>query len=81
MNRMTAGHSAPGWYPDPWRSGYSRWWDGVAWTEHSREGAPPTPTVEPLRRMKPQRMFFAWSSWISKNSPSSETFRITSFMS
>ena len=47
MNRMTAGHSAPGWYPDPWRSGYSRWWDGVAWTERSREGAPPTPTVEP----------------------------------
>ncbi len=47
MNRMTAGHSAPGWYPDPWRSGFSRWWDGSAWTEHSREGAPPAPKVEP----------------------------------
>lgn len=43
---MTAGHSAPGWYPDPWRSGHSRWWDGSVWTEHSQAGAPPAPKIE-----------------------------------
>lgn len=24
----------PGWYDDPQHPGYSRWWDGVRWTEH-----------------------------------------------
>ena len=40
-----------------------------------------TPTVEPSSRMNPVRMFLAKSAWISKKSPSSATFRISSFMS
>ena len=40
-----------------------------------------TPTVEPSNRTNPVRMFLAKSAWISKKSPSSATFRISSFMS
>ncbi len=40
-----------------------------------------TPTVCPSSRMKPVRMFLAKSSWISKKSPSSAVFRISSCMS
>ena len=39
------------------------------------------PTVLPSMRAKPTMMFFALSGWISKKSPSSTTFRISSFMS
>ena len=39
------------------------------------------PTVRPSMRPKPVTMFRAKASWISKKSPSSTTFRISSFMS
>ncbi|MFK4186743.1 DUF2510 domain-containing protein [Streptomyces sparsogenes] len=36
----------PGWYPDPGYTGPGpapeRWWDGFAWTEHTREAPGPT---------------------------------------
>ena len=25
----------PGWYPDPYRKGWVRWFDGTAWTTHA----------------------------------------------
>jgi membrane protease YdiL (CAAX protease family) len=25
----------PGWYPDPWRQAWWRWWDGVSWTGYT----------------------------------------------
>lgn len=29
----------PGWYPDTAAPGYERWWDGTAWTAHTRTAA------------------------------------------
>ena len=39
------------------------------------------PTVVPSMRAKPVTMFLACASWISKKSPSSATFTISSLMS
>jgi len=36
---------APGWYPDTNAPGTERWYDGTAWTEHSRPLAPAAATV------------------------------------
>ena len=41
-----------GWYPDPTAPGTERYWDGAAWTDHSRpvagaSPAPPTPPAPP----------------------------------
>ncbi|GMA23067.1 hypothetical protein GCM10025864_08260 [Luteimicrobium album] len=47
---------APGWYPDPYRPGMLRWFDGHGWTEHvaplpaaSHPGADPfeSPPIPP----------------------------------
>ncbi|MEU1098398.1 DUF2510 domain-containing protein, partial [Streptomyces sp. NPDC005877] len=39
----------PGWYPDPGTPLLERWWDGTAWTGHTRAAGrsaepPPAPT-------------------------------------
>lgn len=31
----------PGWYPDPNAPHTERWWDGTAWTAHSRAAQAP----------------------------------------
>ena len=33
--------AAPGWYPDPYQAGWSRYFDGLQWTQHTQ----PIPTV------------------------------------
>ncbi len=48
---MTTTHAPPGWYPDPWRQSWWRWWDGVAWTAYTdRTITPADPSEQaPLR--------------------------------
>ncbi|MEU9196053.1 DUF2510 domain-containing protein [Streptomyces hundungensis] len=55
----------PGWYPDPGAPGTERWWDGAAWSAHTRPAAgqafgPPQPvtavtavTAPAVRRRRP----------------------------
>lgn len=45
----------PGWYPDPTAPGTERYWDGTAWTDHSRPVtvAPPAPPPTPYSAPAP----------------------------
>jgi len=38
----------PGWYPDQRQPDLHRWWDGRAWTAHTRPGQPPAHDAEPV---------------------------------
>ena len=64
--------SDPGWYPDPWRPGQRRWWDGNGWTDHTWDpSAPMTPTPaasqhfvvppDPQRDLRDERSFALWA--------------------
>lgn len=40
----------PGWYPDPQGPPAERWWDGTAWTAHTRVPAPPPVAADQARQ-------------------------------
>ena len=45
-----------GWYPDPAGSGGERYWDGIAWSQATRDPhlAPPPPQPQPGYGYAPQ---------------------------
>ncbi len=47
---MTTTEAPPGWYPDPWRQAWWRWWDGVSWTAYTDQWhAVARPVSEPAQ--------------------------------
>lgn len=44
MTTPPPSNPAPGWYPDPWNAAPLRYFDGVAWTQHTN-GAPSEPSI------------------------------------
>jgi hypothetical protein len=51
----------PGWYPDPWIAGNSRWWTGHDWTHQSVSVQQRTPIELPELPSMTQRL----SAWIN----------------
>jgi membrane protease YdiL (CAAX protease family) len=47
------GAAPPGWYPDPWRQSWYRWWDGTQWT----------PAVHPPVAVAAPRVSPTFSPW------------------
>jgi membrane protease YdiL (CAAX protease family) len=47
---VTTTEAPPGWYPDPWRQAWWRWWDGVSWTAYTDQWhAAARPVSEPAQ--------------------------------
>lgn len=73
-----------GWHPDPERAGVERWWDGLAWTDFTRDAAPPPRPVS--RRIPVREQVYrppdadtravAWIAW----SPGWVTFALLPLM-
>jgi flagellar biosynthesis/type III secretory pathway protein FliH len=53
-NDATSAHVPAGWYPDPQRPEWRRYWDGTNWTDQVATPVPgaeePTTAIEPPRR-------------------------------
>lgn len=60
MSGSNTGTAAPAaWYPDPQGSPLARWWDGNAWTQHTREPTPAVPEVPEIPAYIPMQGFGA----------------------
>jgi membrane protease YdiL (CAAX protease family) len=46
---VTTAGAPPGWYPDPWRQAWWRWWDGATWTAYTEQWGAPAPGADEPR--------------------------------